>query len=31
MTEYPRGLRLRTPSSPGSLAVTRSIGQELGS
>ncbi len=29
MTVLPRGLRPRTPSSPGSLAVTRSTGQEL--
>jgi hypothetical protein len=29
MTMHLRGLRPRTPSSPGSLAVARSIGQEL--
>ena len=29
MSGFPRGLRPRTPSSPGSLAVARSTGQEL--
>jgi hypothetical protein len=29
MTVQPRGLRRRTPSSPGSLALARSTGQEL--
>jgi hypothetical protein len=29
MTVNPRGLRPRTPSSPGSLALARSIGHEL--
>jgi hypothetical protein len=29
MTVLPRGLRPRTPSSPGSLALARSTGQEL--
>jgi hypothetical protein len=29
MTELPRGLRPRTPSSPGSLAFAPSTGQEL--
>jgi hypothetical protein len=28
-TETPRGLRPRTPSSPGSLALARSTGYEL--
>jgi hypothetical protein len=31
MTAFPWGLRPRTPSPPGSLAVARSAGQELGS
>jgi hypothetical protein len=29
MTMSPRGLRPRAPSSPGSLALARSTGQEL--
>jgi hypothetical protein len=29
MTTHFRGLRPRTPSSPGSLALARSTGQEL--
>jgi hypothetical protein len=31
MTVFPRGLRPRTPSPPGSLAVARSAGNELSS
>jgi hypothetical protein len=29
MTVLPQGLRPRTPSAPGSLALARSTGQEL--